>query len=847
MKIRKRNKLKVKLNIKMIRTYLLVFCIILLALFSTVVYSAISSTMTVSGDAYARVEADVRITNFSLYEASSDVVSSYEEYNKNAIASNISFPTAGSYVIYRVEVTNYGSVPVGVYSITKKNTSLNYELIDYKVKDKLCDEYGNCTTMAKKTFYIKFKGTAVGTYNINLTFDFRVFYPVTYDGITNNGYPTEVLKGDTLTVNFTEVLTGKVGLKVNDNFVDYTFHDNVLKLTNVNGPVNLYMETNLYNIVQLASGDEEVPSLPSTYMQYFYPNETTDNNVLFAGKCWKGIRTTKMGGVKLIYSGLPGEDGSCMNTGEALSAGKSEMLSEEDLLANHPDITTEEDLYKYVLSYSGVGYMYGEGYLTLPKELGDSVSTNISYYSYSSSNNNNYYFSDSVVYENGTYTLQNPAQYVWADSYESLKGYYTCMNTSSSCSYVYYVGETTSTSYRVLSLSGGETFDSDKFILFKDEGLSEAISIDKIEWYNNHSNYVGYYTCLNMKSSSCNDVFKIYNTSNSYAYLTSGKNYLYGNDVKYENGVYKLIDTYKSGYWYEDYVNIGNAHHYTCFSDSDTCESVYYIVAYIDEGPLYMTLSNGENIEDAKVNMSKNIYDSTLKKFVDNWYENNMVDYTNMLEDTPWCVDKKVYMGPLVGKDYNILLSDSEGDTEVIPVNIYGDIGWLFELLLASQGGIYPDGMTEEQLENMTEEELALWLVDNIFNLNCSTSNIQNQFSVDPANGNGLSKYPVSLLTAKEMLFGNYSTDDSFLGPQDDSDTDYHMTATGFYPLPIDGGNIPLPISFTMGSSMSAPLLPSNYGVRPVVTVKVGAEVVEGNGTGTNPFKLNESVLGATK
>ncbi len=38
------------------------------------------------------------------------------------------------------------------------------------------------------------------------------------------------------------------------------------------------------------------------------------NNVIFAGFCWKIVRTTDIGGVKLIYSGIP-TDGRCVSTG----------------------------------------------------------------------------------------------------------------------------------------------------------------------------------------------------------------------------------------------------------------------------------------------------------------------------------------------------------------------------------------------------------------------------------------------------------------------------------------------------------------------------------------------------
>jgi len=47
---------------------------------------------------------------------------------------------------------------------------------------------------------------------------------------------------------------------------------------------------------------------------YFYRGSVTDNNVIFANLCWKIVRTTEENGVRLIYNGIPAEDGSCYNT-----------------------------------------------------------------------------------------------------------------------------------------------------------------------------------------------------------------------------------------------------------------------------------------------------------------------------------------------------------------------------------------------------------------------------------------------------------------------------------------------------------------------------------------------------
>ena len=63
--------------------------------------------------------------------------------------------------------------------------------------------------------------------------------------------------------------------------------------------------------------------------------------MLFANFCWKIIRTTETGGVKLIYSGVP-SNGQCNNTtGSATTIGNSAFNS----------------TYNYA---KNVGYMYGD-------------------------------------------------------------------------------------------------------------------------------------------------------------------------------------------------------------------------------------------------------------------------------------------------------------------------------------------------------------------------------------------------------------------------------------------------------------------------------------------------------
>ena len=78
----------------------------------------------------------------------------------------------------------------------------------------------------------------------------------------------------------------------------------------------------------------------STNPIYYYRGAVENNNVKFANFCWKIVRTTETGGIKLIYNGVPDEGGACNNTGTASTIGESAFNT------NNNDNTY-------------VGYMYG--------------------------------------------------------------------------------------------------------------------------------------------------------------------------------------------------------------------------------------------------------------------------------------------------------------------------------------------------------------------------------------------------------------------------------------------------------------------------------------------------------
>lgn len=205
-----------------------------LFLLSTIAYSSFSSTMNITGIAHSRVEADVRITNFTIDELV-NATSKYEEFSKNTVSSSITFEE-DAYAIYKVEVTNYGETEVGVYSIEGFPEGATYELIDYNLKDKICNINEKYTNYATKVFYIKIRAINVEE-SITLTFDFRIFHKISYTNFTNN-YINEVLDGDSIEIDLTNEAKKFVTVDgISEK--NYSYNDYILVINNVSDDIEI--------------------------------------------------------------------------------------------------------------------------------------------------------------------------------------------------------------------------------------------------------------------------------------------------------------------------------------------------------------------------------------------------------------------------------------------------------------------------------------------------------------------------------------------------------------------------------------------------------------------------------
>ena len=176
------------------------------------------------------------------------------------------------------------------------------------------------------------------------------------------------------------------------------------------------------NGIYLRSGTE------SRSNPIYYYRGNVNNNLVFADTCWKIVRTTETGGLKLIYNGVPSNN-TCNNTSTSSQIGTKVFNSS-------------------YTSPAYLGYMYSSPYTYSSKTMSSVTDT--------------YYYGKSVTYSGGTYTLVNTiSSSSWSSIYNGglNNNHYSCLSTGTTCSSVYYIYYTTSSKAYYITLTNGKTVE----------------------------------------------------------------------------------------------------------------------------------------------------------------------------------------------------------------------------------------------------------------------------------------------------------------------------------------------------------------------------------------------------
>ena len=485
----------------------------------------------------------------------------------------------------------------------------------------------------------------------------------------------------------------------------------------------------------------------STYANpvYYFNEAVENNNVLFGGFCWQIVRTTETGGVKIVYNG------------------KQKDISEDYTLLSESEYTNLNNDASYPYTFDSANKTW--------------TSTNTG------------------RKNNSTITFTAPSNGHYVLNYDS------SLPDSEDRIYVEIFKNDVSQS----KFSGTTTGQ----ILFKDLSVEDTI---KVAFTRNavgsgeRDNVIFNFGKVNSIIKTCNNIGTdsqlentksfnyledspayvgyMYNTiySISSRSMSSLLNIVFGNTFTYSNGTYTLSDTMTVvTKWSDGYDTINN-NHYTCFTTGTTCTELYYVYYTDWNYAYYIMLKNGKSVDDALNEMlyadDVNKTDSVIKKYIDNWYENNLLDYENKLEDTVFCNDRSI----------------------------------------SNLNGWNPNG------GSTASSYLYFKSNDSVNSLVCT--NETDRFSTNNAKAH--LKYPIGLLSAAEVRLANSGSSRYFAG------STWLCSPYAFSSI-RNGAYVYTGSQYGVGGYY----VNGGSGVRPSVSLKPKIEPVSGDGSYTNPYVVS--------
>ncbi len=487
---------------------------------------------------------------------------------------------------------------------------------------------------------------------------------------------------------------------------------------------------------------------------YYYAGNVTNNNLVLNNYCWKMVRTTETDGVKLLYNG------------ELKQVIENEPITKDkyNVTTNTPTgtpFTFDESTKKWTSGIAGV--KNGENIIEFTvTEAGD-------YFL-------NYEISSEENYDKGSFYKNGIGLKVNLSGLSSGTIELNGLTTSDVIKVVYKKDSSGNRNDDVVRFSIGKP-TGNVTTNCNNAGTDVYIDSNRTKYNTNDNSlaYVGY----------------MYGT----VYESADKNasdfgtYYYGSDVTWNGTTYTLSDA-ESGVIADMYSKLSTKH-YTCFSTSTSCLTIYYIyyMKSATSTAYYMTLTNGKKIEDALDEMlNYNTTNSNIKTVIDNWYSTNMTNATGYLENAIYCNNR--YITNLSASAWN----PSGGSlTTYLQFNDYNT---------------------------------------NNIRLTCQDKEDQFTLKVDKGGtlgyGNNALDYPVGLLTSKEFYLARSGSDINYL-----NNSDYYWLLS--------------PYDFYFGSARvrnvhTGSLLydfNNTIGARPAVSLSTKVKLSgEGNGTVELPYIL---------
>lgn len=379
--------------------------------------------------------------------------------------------------------------------------------------------------------------------------------------------------------------------------------------------------------------------------------------------------------------------------------------------------------------------------------------------------NTNYAYGTDYTYDESskTFTLSGSITNMSWDSnnWGAFDKKYTCKSESSNeaCSELYYLNT---------------LYDSTRAYAFQIDSNQHYAQIGTMQF--------------NMHNDTLSELGYMYNYSYKKAgsSITSSNNYMFSNNIEYRDGKYYLIDSVGTQDMSNIEEGINNAH-YTCLKKGvSECEKVYYVYGSYSGSSYYyyIELSNNETVDTALNKMlyssDVNKYDSIMKQAIELWFERNLKNYLNYIDDVVYCNDRTIYK--------------------------YG--GWA------------TDGKISEYISFST---------DNFYNTDLYCNHSTDRFSV--SNSSAKLKYPVGLINHTELRLITLSNNSLNVGTSYWSMSPYYSSdAYGYV------NRIRVLRNYQLGEGTNSD---TNIGVRPVITLKPNAGYISGTGKRDDPYIVN--------
>ena len=326
---------------------------------------------------------------------------------------------------------------------------------------------------------------------------------------------------------------------------------------------------------------------------YYLRGNHQDNNVKFANMCWKLVRVTGTGGLKLIYNGDLDENGKCTTTSGKHSGFSGQTLSLSGNKVYGTRYTYDGSAYT-LTDTSTMNFSTDSSSIIGKYTCGDtSTSCTNPYYVVSKENDTTGYVLKMGVSTNyaaiGTSTFNSSYNspsyvgYMYNDVYayqsKTMATSTTILLSQSSSSSNFYYGD-------IISYSGGQYYIRNQ----------DGSNVTQLSWADNYTSLPGKYTCrstskYNDTTIRCTMAFKVLDTTTKANYMIA--EYLSGGrtsvgTIKLSNGytdngdgTYTLNSpvTEKSAMeWYNGYSSFKN--YYVCEDYNQTaCNKLYKITS----------------------------------------------------------------------------------------------------------------------------------------------------------------------------------------------------------------------------------------------------------------------------